>query len=167
MTKVIVNDASCLIDLHKGRLLHAMMTLPFDFVVPAPIRESELLDFTPQEWQMLDDSGLETVDLDSDQMRIAVDYKGRYNRLSARDCICLVTAQQYEDVCLLTGDRLLRRTAQDHSLTTHGVLWIVDHLMTSEQDFTMALRTALQLWRGDIAVFLPAQEIDLRLGQLK
>jgi len=116
---------------------------------------------------MLDDSGLETVDLDSDQMRIAVDYKGRYNRLSARDCICLVTAQQYEDVCLLTGDRLLRRTAQDHSLTTHGVLWIVDHLMTSEQDFTMALRTALQLWRGDIAVFLPAQEIDLRLGQLK
>ena len=29
MTTVVVNDASCLIDLHKGRLLHAMLGLPF------------------------------------------------------------------------------------------------------------------------------------------
>ena len=55
MTCVVVNDASCLIDLRKGQLLHVLSRLPYRFIVPLPIRESELLDFTPQEWAILDD----------------------------------------------------------------------------------------------------------------
>lgn len=43
MTRIIINDASCLIDLLKGRLLHAMLALPFEFVIPHPVRHSELL----------------------------------------------------------------------------------------------------------------------------
>jgi hypothetical protein len=60
---VIVNDASCLIDLRKGQILHIMLSLPYRFVVPFPIRDQELLDFTDEEWQMLDAKGLETLDL--------------------------------------------------------------------------------------------------------
>lgn len=37
MTTVIVNDASCLIDLHKVRLLPVMLKLPYRFVVPLPV----------------------------------------------------------------------------------------------------------------------------------
>ena len=44
MTTVVVNDASCLIDLHKGQLLNVMLTLPYRFVVPLPIRQAEALD---------------------------------------------------------------------------------------------------------------------------
>lgn len=60
MTHIVVNDASCLIDLRKGRLLHVLCHLPHRFIVPLPIRESELLDFTPQEWALLDGGGMET-----------------------------------------------------------------------------------------------------------
>jgi hypothetical protein len=52
---VIVNDACCLIDLRKACLLHAILSLPHRFVVPYPVRASELLDFTAQEWHLLDD----------------------------------------------------------------------------------------------------------------
>jgi hypothetical protein len=54
---VIVNDASCLIDVKKGQLLHAMLSLPYQFAVPLPVRVSEVLDFTDQEWRILDDGG--------------------------------------------------------------------------------------------------------------
>ena len=59
----VVYDASCLIDLRKGRLLEALCRLPCRFVVPLPIRESEVLDFTPHEWAILDRGGMETHDL--------------------------------------------------------------------------------------------------------
>ena len=63
MTCVVVNDASCLIDLKKAALLHVLLRLPYQFVVPLPIREYELLDFTEQDWRMLEDGGLTTYDL--------------------------------------------------------------------------------------------------------
>ena len=47
--RVIVNDASCLIDLHKDGLLTVLCRLPYSFVVPLPIRESEILGFSDQE----------------------------------------------------------------------------------------------------------------------
>ncbi len=45
MTCVVVNDASCLIDLRKGGLLAVLCKLPYRFVVPLPIREAEVRDF--------------------------------------------------------------------------------------------------------------------------
>ena len=49
MTRVIVNDASCLIDLRKGGLL-------------------EVLDFSDKKWQHLDDHGMATHDLTPDEV---------------------------------------------------------------------------------------------------
>ena len=63
MTCVIINDASCLIDLRKGTLLAVLCELPYCFVVPLPIRKSEVLDFSKQQWQQLDDAGMITYDL--------------------------------------------------------------------------------------------------------
>ena len=68
MTCVVVNDASCLIDLCKGRRLQSLSHLPYRFIVPLPIRESELLDFTPKEWAILDGGGMETYDLPPERM---------------------------------------------------------------------------------------------------
>lgn len=63
---VVVHDASCLIDLQKARLLHLLVQLPYRLVIPLPIRASELLDFTPQEWAVLDGGGMTIVDLPPD-----------------------------------------------------------------------------------------------------
>ena len=40
MTGVVVNDASCLIDLRKGGLLPVLCNLPYRFVVPLPVRSA-------------------------------------------------------------------------------------------------------------------------------
>ena len=110
MTSVI-NDASCLIDLHKVRLLPVMLGLPYRFVVPLPIRRVEALDLTHQDWRRLDELGLVTFDLPSERVADALRLRSRHPKLSANDCFCLVSAQCHDGGMLLTGDQLLRQVA--------------------------------------------------------
>ena len=124
MISVVVNDASCLIDLHKGRLLDVMLTLPYRFVVPLPIRHAEALDFTKQDWQRLEHRGLVPFDLPPERVAEAARIKARHPKLSANDCFCLVSTRCHDRGILLTGDRLLRRVATQEGLRVHGVLWI-------------------------------------------
>ena len=113
MSVVVVNDASCLIDLRKGRLLEVLPCLDFWYVVPFPIRESELLDFTPAEWAVLERGGMATYDLSPEQLANASNLKQQFSFLSAKDCFCLVTAQHHADSILLTGDQPLRKIATE------------------------------------------------------
>ncbi len=106
MKHAVVNDASCLIDLHKGGLLSVLCRLPYRFVVPLPIRTSEILDFRHQDWQALDSGGMVTYDLTPNEVKAAFAVKKSYPALSANDCFCFVTAQS-KDAILLTGDAQL------------------------------------------------------------
>lgn len=166
MSVVIVNDASCLIDLRKGGLLGVLLNLPYRFVVPLPIRENELLDFASDDWQLLDGNGLETYDLPANRVADVIANKARHAGLSANDCICLVTAHCYEESILLTGDRLLRRTAESQGVNVHGVLWIVDELYAGDLCEQALLIDALTIWHEDASVRLPAPEIETRLHRL-
>ncbi len=166
MTCVVVNDASCLIDLKKGALLHVLLRLPYRFVVPLPIREEELLDFTEQDWRMLEDGGLVTYDLPADEMAQVVALRREQSGLSANDCFALVTTTCQENGILLTGDNLLRKVANARAVRVHGVLWIIDELHAAEACRVELLISALQVWRADQAVFLPVAEIDKRLRRL-
>ena len=49
---------------------------------------------------------------------------GASGNMSANDCFCLVTAQVHSEANLLTGDRLLRRVAEDNGIDAHSVLWV-------------------------------------------
>ena len=120
MNCVIVNDACCLIDLKKGRLLHVLLGLPYRFVVPLPIREEELLDFTPQEWRMLDDGGLTTYDLPLEEFLQVSVLNATHGGLSANDCFALVTTKCHSNGILLTGDGPLRKVATSHGVRVHG-----------------------------------------------
>ena len=164
MTGVIVNDASCLIDLRKGGLLAVLCNLPYRFVVPLPVRESEVLDFSNQQWHQLDDAGMITHDLEPDEIGNALALKKRHPALSANDCFCCVTAIAYHGI-LLTGDALLRKVASDNGLRVHGVLWIVDELDATAACAAL-LTQALKIWQGDDTVFLPQDEISKRLRYL-
>lgn len=167
MTWVVVNDASCLIDLRKGGLLHALLRLPYRFIVPLPIRMEELLDFTSQEWRILEDGGLATYDLPGEEVAQVFAIKREHTGLSANDCFALVTATCQKNGILLTGDANLRKVAVARNVRVHGVLWIIDELHavgTCEPDL---LISALELWRDDRAVFLPRTEIENRLRNLR
>ena len=165
MTCVIVNDASCLIDLRKGGLLGVLGALPYRLVVPLPVRESELFKFTEQDWQTLDSTGLKTYDLTSTEVGEAMAVKARFSKLSANDCFCFVTARSQRGI-LLTGDALLRRVATQSGLRVHGVLWVIDQLRAVEACSTALLIQALEAWQSDDTVFLPAGEIENRLRNL-
>ena len=165
MTCVIVNDASCLIDLRKGGLLAALRNLPYRFVVPLPVRESEVLYFSDEEWRQLDDAGMVTHDLAPDEVAQALVLKARHPALSANDCFCFVTALTHPGI-LLTGDATLRRVATDNGLRVHGVLWIVDELDAAGGCATSLLIHALEAWQSDDSVFLPQSEVAKRLKYL-
>ena len=165
MTCVLVNDASCLIDLRKGGLLEVFCNLPYRLVVPLPVRASEVLDFADPQWQHLEDHGMITYDLTADEVEQAVVLKERHRALSANDCFCLVTAISARGI-LLTGDALLRKVATGEGLRVHGVLWIIDELAAAEACATSLLVEALRAWQTDGSVFLPEQEISGRLESL-
>ena len=162
---VIVNDASCLIDLRKGGLLDVLRDLPYRLIVPLPVRMSEVLDFSDQQWRQLDDDGLITHDLTSGEVTQALGFRRRHRALSANDCFCLVTALTKRGI-LLTGDALLRRVAAEHGLSVHGVLWVIDELAAARTCITSRLVDALRTWQGDRTVFLPQQEVSKRLDSL-
>ena len=166
MSCVVVNDASCLIDLKKGELLHVLLRLPYRFIVPLPIREEELLSFTAQEWLMLENSGLITYDLPSEEVAQVFALKREHSRLSANDRFALITTTCQENGILLTGDNLLRKVATARAVRVHGVLWIIDELHAAEACEVELLISALQIWRADDTVFLPPGEIDKRLRRL-
>ena len=78
MTCVVVNDASCLIDLRKGGLLAVLCKLPYRFAVPLPIREAEVRDFFVEDWEQLDGAGMVTYDLTPSEVAHAFALKAHY-----------------------------------------------------------------------------------------
>ena len=165
MTCVIVNDASCLIDLRKGGLLEALCRLPYRLLIPLPVRASEVLHFSSQEWQYLDSHGLTTHDLTPAEVTQAFTLRGHHPALTANDCFCLVTALANRGI-LLTGDAQLRKVAIQRGLRVHGVLWVIDELAAADACPTPQLIDALTRWQSDNTVFLPRQEIAKRLATL-
>ncbi len=166
MSCIIVNDASALIDLKKGELLHVLGALPFRWIVPLPIREEEMLSFSGQDWATLEAAGFEVFDLPPDMVGEAFAVRRAFPRLSANDCFCLVSAVGHENAVLLTGDGELRSVAEARRVEVHGVLWILDHLFASEACDVAILRRALTIWSTDPAVRLPRREITIRQGRL-
>ena len=167
MICLIVNDACCLIDLHKVRLLPDMLRLPYRFLVPPPVRYSELLHLTASDWRCLEDAGLETSDPSLEQVAEALAVRRQHPVLSPADCACLVEARHHRNGMLLTGDRRLRRVAEAIGICVHGVLWIIDQLSKFGICSAKRLSTALKSWRADRTVFLPRPEIDRRLRRLR
>ena len=163
MTWIVVNDASCLIDLRRGQLLHVLLRLPYRFIVPLPIRMEELLDFTPQEWRILEDGGLTTYNLSGEEVAQVFAIKREHSGLSANDCFALVTAARQKNGILLTGDNQLRKIASSKEVRVHGVLWIIDELLAAGACELELLVSALEIWMNDRAVFLPDSEIEKRL----
>ena len=166
MIRLIVSDASCLIDLHKVRLLPVMLRLPHRFIVPPPVRYSEMLDLSDREWRGLEDAGLLASDPPFEQVAEALALRTEHPALSPADCACLIEARHHDNAVLLTGDRRLRRVAETAGLCVHGVLWVIDQLHEAGECGAARLITALESWRGDPTVFLPGRAIEVRLQRL-
>jgi rRNA-processing protein FCF1 len=164
--RVVINDASCIIDLHKVALIETMLRLPYAFVVALPVAENELLDLDRAEWRRLEDAGLMVVDLDSERVTRAFELRTIFPALSAEDCFSLSLAERTNECILLTGDASLRQAAGKCKIEVHGVIWVIDELHRLQVAPAKTLVSCLESWRDDRLVRLPSALIAARIRLL-
>ena len=156
---VVVSDTSVLIDLERGSLLEAAFRLPFSFAVPDLLYEQEL---KAEGGARLCELGLQIAELDGDGVATALTYRRRAPALSLPDCFALALATQ-GNWTLLTGDSALRKLAQALSVDCHGVLWLLDEMLSAHAATPQALHRGLLAISEHPRCRLPKFEVRQRL----
>lgn len=161
--RVLVSDASILIELAKWSLLRALFELPFEFAVPDALYEDELIDLGEVDREQLRELGLRVESLDAEGMSRAVAYQTARPKLTLHDCLALTLAVT-NDWSLLTGDKRMRALADDEHIEVHGVLWVIDRFMEHRIVHSSALAKALRGMLADHRSRIPHAEINRRLA---
>lgn len=128
--KILVNDTNIFIDLHSVGMLEEMCRLPYeihtvDFVV------AEIADADQRRiFDELVARGEISVDgFTADEViEIVEEHSSVSGNLSIPDCSVCYFARKH-NVPMLTGDRRLRRYAEEQSIEVHGILFIFDELV--------------------------------------
>jgi predicted nucleic acid-binding protein len=165
--EIIVNDSSCLIDLRKCGLLTTALLLPFRFIVALPLITAELHGFNEADWDDLRARGLDVIDLSPVQVERAIALMRLFPGLSAYDCFSLALAESTDNAMLLTGDQQLRTRAAGLGVEVHGVLWISDEIEMASAMPLADLAKALGRLEADPLVFLPVNEVRIRIERLQ
>jgi predicted nucleic acid-binding protein len=159
--QVLVSDTSVLIDIQRASLLPRIFDLPYEFIVPDVLYETELLDWMGPE---LVEMGLGVAELDANETRRATLLKREQARLSTPDvfAFCLAAERGWT---LLTGDGALRKEAHRQKLDMHGVLWLFDELENHEVCGIDLLCEGLETLRNHPRCRLPTKEVNIRLAR--
>lgn len=128
--KILVNDTNIFIDLHSVGLLSEISSLPYeihtvDFVVEEVIDSSQraVLDKLISEGKITVNSFNE-----EELMDIVDEHSTISGNLSITDCSVCYFARKHR-VPLLTGDRRLRKYAEQQAIEVHGILFIFDEMV--------------------------------------
>lgn len=161
--RVLMSDASILIELAKWSLLKPFFKLPFEFAVPDALYEDELIDLGELDREQLKGLGLRVESLDAEGMARAVSYQKAQPKLTLYDCLA-VTLAVTNDWPLLTGDKRMRALAIGAHLEVHGVLWVIDRFAEHRIVSRLTLAKALCRMLDDPRTRLPRAEINKRLA---
>lgn len=138
---LLISDSNIFIDMIAGELLDQMFHLPETFAVPNVLYEEELSEQHPE----LLDLGLVRLGLKGEGVAEAIALgavcTGR-DAPSQNDLIALMLAKQ-EQALLLTGDRRLRRLAEQRcdTIEIRGTIWLVQRLV--EEDLIVPTDAAI------------------------
>lgn len=124
--RLLVSDASLLIDLVDAGLDGPLFSLPHEFVVPDVLFKEEL----EERHGHLRALGLREMELDAQGIEEVVRLASVHRQPSRNDLFALVLARSL-GCWLLTGDRRLRRVAELHHVEVHGTLWAVGEMVQS------------------------------------
>ncbi len=152
-----VIDANILIDLNNGGILAQLFILALEVSTPDAVLD-EMIE--PDQY-LLQDMGLAITTLSPTQLLEVVSMHVEDARLSLGDCAAFIAARD-ERVSLLTGDKRLRDRAEEISLETHGVLWVLDEIEAAVLLSPTELAASLQKML-DHGARLPAHECEQRL----
>lgn len=162
--KIVIQDASVLIDMADCGLIDAWFGLGFDLRTTSLVfreinRKNQKIKLQPYvvngQLQIESSSG-EVI------AEIAKLHAALSSRLSIQDVSALHFASKLNSI-LLTGDKLLRQHAKERGIETHGLLWVFDMLVARGALLpgVAADRLAKLLERGISR--LPLHECELRI----
>lgn len=137
----LVIDTSILIDLHRGGVLEICFRLPFRFLAPDVIvAESR----TPNAETLVAHGWLEEVGFSGEEVAQVLALVETWRRVSANDLFAFFAARRRQAI-LLTGDKALRRVAEQHGVEVHGIFWLLEQMVTyrilSSTEAAQALRS--------------------------
>ncbi len=128
--KILVNDTDIFIDLHSVGLLEEMCRLPYE-IHTVDLVVAEIADADQRRiFDELVARGEISVDgFTADEViEIVEEHSSVSGNLSIPDCSVCYFARKH-NVPMLTGDRRLRRYAEEQSIEVHGILFIFDELV--------------------------------------
>lgn len=165
--KILVNDTNIFIDLHSVGLLEEMCRLPYE-IHTVDLVVAEIADADQRKiFDELVARGEISVDgFTADEViEIVEEHSSVSGNLSIPDCSVCYFARKH-NVPMLTGDRRLRRYAEEQSIEVHGILFIFDELVRHDIISTsMAADRLEELFA--INARLPKTEIRNRINRWK
>lgn len=123
--KIVVQDASVLIDLAVGDCLAAWFATGIETHTTRPV----LLEVEQDVRRFVRARQLQVFDFEGTELFQLLEFRSRQStRLSFEDCSVFYLAEKLKAI-LLTGDKLLRAAAVEAKREVHGTLWILDVLV--------------------------------------
>lgn len=128
--RIVIQDASVLIDMADCNLLKAWFSLGFDLRTTSLIYHEVMKNNQKLKLQPYLDSGQLMIEkADGNVIAEIVKLRTKLSsRLTVPDASALYFASKLGSI-LLTGDKLLREHAETEGVETHGLLWVLDTLV--------------------------------------
>lgn len=145
--EVVSSDTNVIFDFQVGGILSLIGRFKFERLI-TDLVEDELESVSLRELQR---AGYKTVKLTGDQVqKLHGLYAAHQSTVSLADLSAMVAAEVYKAI-LLTGDKGLRKIAEDQSVEVHGTLWLLDELVAAKaitmSDASAALSNMLNAGR--------------------
>ncbi len=128
--KILVNDTNIFIDLHSVGLLEELCRFPYEIhTVDFVAAEIENADQRKIFDELVGRGGIFVDGFTADEViEIVEEHSAVSGNLSIPDCSVCYFARKHK-VPMLTGDRRLRRYAEQQSIEVHGILFIFDEFV--------------------------------------
>jgi rRNA-processing protein FCF1 len=158
--KVVVEDANVLLDLLNVGILGLWLGGNYEHLTTHLVRDEIDNEEQQKQIQLLIDAGKLILRSIESQTWPEIKVFSDQHRVSIPDA-CVWKVAKEEKAVLLTGDSKLRKAALATGVEVHGVLWILDELIKSNQIILSKACEALDVMEAKNA-FLPRDECDKR-----
>ncbi|MEN6621994.1 MAG: DUF3368 domain-containing protein [Smithella sp.] len=125
--KKLILDTSICIDLYNGKLLEAVLLLPYKFFLPDVI----IAELIEPVGELLIKMGYAEKRTSGEETKNIFALRDKYTGPSTNDLFALLLAKR-NGCPLITGDHALRKAADQEAVIVHGLLWLIDALVDSK-----------------------------------
>jgi rRNA-processing protein FCF1 len=162
--QVVVNDTNIFIDLINADLLESFFLLPFevhttDFII-SEIEEPEQSLIVQG---FIANHKLKIGSFSDSELNEISEIQSQNGGLSIEDCSVFYYSKR-KKYTIISGDRLLTKTARNDGITVRGVLFIFDELVNHNIITTLVAATKLE-FIINMGARLPKKECERRLHE--